>query len=86
MAVSIALTAAAHGAVLENHVEVLELLKKQQNGKEALFGAVVRDKLTGDKWKIRAKGVVNAAGPFVGTEGVLGHVQELIPPQQTLFA
>lgn len=67
MAVSIALTAAAHGAVLANHVEVVELLKKKGEGdKEVVCGAVVRDKLTGESWPIRAKGVINATGPFVG--------------------
>ena len=60
MAVTLARTANAHGAACLNHVEVVELVK--QGGQ--VRGAVVRDVLTGETWTIRAKGVVNATGPF----------------------
>lgn len=60
MAVTLARTANAHGAACVNHVEVVELAK--EGG--LVRGAVVRDTITGETWTIRAKGVVNATGPF----------------------
>ncbi|KAI8830277.1 FAD dependent oxidoreductase-domain-containing protein [Chytriomyces cf. hyalinus JEL632] len=72
MNVAIALTAVAHGAVVANHVEVVELVKKPRSkffgkagfGKDEICGAVVRDVLTGKTWTVKAKGVINATGPF----------------------
>ncbi|KAJ3067891.1 mitochondrial glycerol-3-phosphate dehydrogenase [Podochytrium sp. JEL0797] len=71
MNVAIALTAVAHGAVIANHVEVVELIKKPRTffgpkglGEQEICGAVVRDVLTGVSWTIKAKGVINATGPF----------------------
>jgi glycerol-3-phosphate dehydrogenase len=61
MAVTLALSAQTYGAVVANHVEVIDLEK--QAGK--LCGARVRDRLGGGEFSIRARGVVNAAGPFV---------------------
>ncbi|CAG8609362.1 11509_t:CDS:2 [Ambispora gerdemannii] len=61
MNVAIALTAIASGAVIANHTEVIELLK-DKNG--IVNGARVRDTLTGDEWDVKAKGVINATGPF----------------------
>ena len=61
MAVTLALTAQKNGAVVANHVEALAL--KKANGK--LCGARVRDTLSGEEFTIRARGVINAAGPFV---------------------
>ncbi|KEY65707.1 hypothetical protein S7711_07534 [Stachybotrys chartarum IBT 7711] len=66
---SIALTAALYGATVLNHVEVTGL-DKDANGK--ICGARVRDTLTGadgtpntsGEFKVRAKGVINATGPF----------------------
>lgn len=60
MAVTLARTAAAYGAVCANHVEVTGLVK--QGGRIA--GVTVRDRLDGEEFTIAAKGVVNAAGPF----------------------
>ncbi|MYL83528.1 FAD-dependent oxidoreductase [Desulfovibrio aerotolerans] len=60
MAVTLARTAAAHGAVCVNHVEVTGLVK--EGGR--IRGAQVRDRLDGRTWTVAAKGVVNAAGPF----------------------
>eukprot|EP01087_Luapelamoeba_hula_P008926 TRINITY_DN2270_c0_g1_i1.p1 TRINITY_DN2270_c0_g1~~TRINITY_DN2270_c0_g1_i1.p1 ORF type:complete len:724 (-),score=117.84 TRINITY_DN2270_c0_g1_i1:157-2328(-) len=75
MGVSIALTAAGYGAALANHVEAVSLLKKKTTAEadgakvetEQVCGAMVRDTLTGEMWQIRAKGVINATGPFVDT-------------------
>lgn len=61
MAVTLALTAQKQGAVVANHVEALALLKV--DGK--LCGAQVRDTLSGDEFTIKARGVINATGPFV---------------------
>lgn len=64
MNVVIGLTAIEQGAVLANHVEVVELLKRKRTGEdpkegalgdEELYGARVRDSLTGESWVIKAK-------------------------------
>ncbi|KAJ3020723.1 mitochondrial glycerol-3-phosphate dehydrogenase [Thoreauomyces humboldtii] len=76
MNVALALTAVAHGAVVANHTEVVRLLKKRRTtllgqhkfGSEEIYGAIVRDSLTGEEWEVRAKGVINATGPF--TDGL----------------
>ncbi|HKI52229.1 MAG TPA: FAD-dependent oxidoreductase [Geothermobacteraceae bacterium] len=60
MALSLALTAAAQGAVIANHVAVSGLLK--QDGK--IVGAQLTDSLSGETWPVRARGVINATGPF----------------------
>ena len=62
MNLTLALTAAAHGAALANYVEV-ERLRKSRSGR--ITGAAVRDRMTGADWEIRARAVINAAGPFV---------------------
>ncbi|OAA33459.1 glycerol-3-phosphate dehydrogenase [Moelleriella libera RCEF 2490] len=63
MNVSLALTAALYGATVLNHVEVTSL-EKDARGK--IVGAQVRDVLgaDGSPFTVRAKGVVNATGPF----------------------
>ncbi|KAJ3150024.1 mitochondrial glycerol-3-phosphate dehydrogenase [Geranomyces michiganensis] len=91
MNVAIALTAVAHGAVVANHTEVIRLLKKKRTtllgqhrfGSEEIYGAVVRDTLTGDEWEVKAKGVINATGPF--TDGLRKldsgvHTAEIVAP------
>ncbi|KAF7722136.1 mitochondrial glycerol-3-phosphate dehydrogenase [Apophysomyces ossiformis] len=65
MNVALALTAAYHGATVANHCEVIDLTK-DDNGK--VNGAKVRDTLTGEEWFVKAKGVINATGPF--TDGL----------------
>lgn len=61
MNVLLACTAAKLGADLANHVEVTKLYKNKSG---EVKGVYVRDVLTGDEWQIRAKGVINATGPF----------------------
>ncbi|KAH8316275.1 hypothetical protein KR067_004130 [Drosophila pandora] len=59
MCLSVALTAARYGADICNHMKVVRLLKNKEghvNGAEAV------DQLTGRKYTIRAKVVVNATG------------------------
>ena len=61
MNMALIMTAVQQGAVVANHVEVTSL-EKAGTGK--LHGARVRDGLTGKEFNIRAKGIVNATGPF----------------------
>ena len=61
MALSLALTAARYGAVISNHVAVTALRK--DNGR--ISGAQLTDTLSGESWEIKARGVINATGPFV---------------------
>lgn len=60
MNAALAVTAAAHGAVVANHVEVTGLVKEEGKVK----GAKLRDNESGEEWTVRAKGVINATGPF----------------------
>ncbi|XJZ28317.1 glycerol-3-phosphate dehydrogenase/oxidase [Bacillota bacterium Lsc_1132] len=50
------------GAVVNNYTKVIQFLYEQQ-GK--LKGVLVEDQLTGEKYEVRAKKIVNAAGPWV---------------------
>ena len=59
-ALALAMTAAEQGATVVSHVEVRGLRK--QNGQ--LCGAELLDRLSGAGWSIRARGVINATGPF----------------------
>jgi len=68
MNISLAMTAALYGATMVNHLEVTGL-EKDANGK--LCGARVRDLIAdrnsqenADEFVVRAKGIVNATGPF----------------------
>ena len=61
MALSLALTAEAQGAVISNHVAVTDILK--EDGR--ISGAELQDSLTGERWQLKARGVINATGPFV---------------------
>ncbi|KAJ9665092.1 mitochondrial glycerol-3-phosphate dehydrogenase [Coniosporium apollinis] len=67
MNVSIAMTAALYGATVVNHIEVTSL-EKDANGR--LIGARAKDciqEMNGKKaeeFTIRAKGIINATGPF----------------------
>ncbi|WP_020674826.1 glycerol-3-phosphate dehydrogenase/oxidase [Geopsychrobacter electrodiphilus] len=60
MALSLALTAAQQGAVIANHVAVKDLIKDGSK----ICGVQLCDSLTGKTWQVRAKGVINATGPF----------------------
>eukprot|EP01125_Pyxidicula_operculata_P015527 TRINITY_DN5277_c0_g1_i1.p1 TRINITY_DN5277_c0_g1~~TRINITY_DN5277_c0_g1_i1.p1 ORF type:complete len:535 (-),score=81.07 TRINITY_DN5277_c0_g1_i1:543-2147(-) len=60
--VMLACTAAAYGATIANHTEVINLTKNSSN---VVNGAVVRDRISGEEITVKAKGVVNAAGPFI---------------------
>lgn len=85
MNVSLAMTAAIYGATVVNHVEVTSLTK-DKNGK--LTGAVVKDRLpeldgkSTKEFRIRAKGVINATGPFTDAIRQLDdpNVSEIVAP------
>ena len=74
--VMLALTAAEHGAVVANYTEVVGF-EKDADGKIAVRpfhmflesfasqGARVVDRETGKQFTVKARGVVNAAGPYV---------------------
>ncbi len=55
-------TAASHGACIANYAEVTGF--EQQNGR--IVAATVEDRLTGERFTIRAGTVVNAGGVFAG--------------------
>ncbi|EPB92351.1 glycerol-3-phosphate dehydrogenase [Mucor circinelloides 1006PhL] len=61
----LALTAAKHGATIANHYELTGFIKNEEGH---IKGAKVKDCLTGDEWEMKAKGVINATGPF--TDGL----------------
>ncbi|POY70660.1 putative Glycerol-3-phosphate dehydrogenase [Rhodotorula taiwanensis] len=79
MNVALAMTAVQYGAVAANHCEVVHLLK-DADGKTK--GARMRDVLTGREWETKAKGVINATGPF--SDGLRKmddqKVQEIVSP------
>jgi len=85
MNVSIATTAAMYGATTVNHLEVTAL-EKDANGR--LNGARVknlinsRDGKTVEEFTIRAKGIINATGPFTDSIRKLDEptVQEIVAP------
>ena len=57
LTIEVARTAQASGAVLANHARVEEL-----RGDGRVTGAVVADEMTGQRFEVRARAVVNAAG------------------------
>lgn len=72
LAISLALTAADHGACLLNYVKVDSLLKD----KGMVCGVHASDQLGSDSWDIRAKAVINATGIF--TEAILALDQDRV--------
>src|SRR5579871_2718034 len=91
MNVSLATTASLFGATVVNHLEVVGLTK-DNNGR--LNGAIVKDKIQEaddkkvDEFRIRAKGVINATGPF--TDGIRKMdeptAQEIVAPSSGVHA
>jgi glycerol-3-phosphate dehydrogenase len=85
MNVSLAMTAALYGGTVVNHIEVTGL-EKDANGK--LCGARVKDLIQekngkkADEFVIRAKGVINATGPFTDSIRIMDdqNVKEIVAP------
>ena len=61
LTIEVARAAQAAGARLANHARVTELL-----GDGRVTGAVVADEMTGQRFEVRARAVVNAAGVWAG--------------------
>ena len=61
LTIEVARAAHGFGAVLANHARVAELL-----GDGQVTGAVVADEVTGQRFEVRARAVVNAAGVWAG--------------------
>lgn len=74
-----ALDAAARGAHLWTHVEAVELLRDPGAGGR-VTGARVRDRLTGDEWRIEAELVMNATGPWAPKVAKLAGVEVRLRP------
>jgi glycerol-3-phosphate dehydrogenase len=73
LTIEVARTAHAYGARLANHARVTGLL-----GEGRVTGAAVTDELTGQRFEVRARAVVNAAGIWAGevtalAGGAAGH-------------
>jgi glycerol-3-phosphate dehydrogenase len=74
MNLALILTAVKEGAVVANYVSATKLLQTPQIGDTSLasssegggklYGAAVRDAITGEEWEVHAKGIINATGPF----------------------
>lgn len=86
MNVSLAMTAALYGATTVNHIEVTGL-EKDAAGK--LCGARVRDLISDrdnkdNEFVVRAKGIVNATGPFVDAIHLMddAKAREIVAPSQ----
>ncbi|KAI9815127.1 MAG: mitochondrial glycerol-3-phosphate dehydrogenase [Pycnora praestabilis] len=85
MNVSLAMTAALYGSTVVNHIEVTGL-EKDANGK--LNGARVKDLVTerngkrAEEFSIKAKGVINATGPFTDSIRKMDdhEVEEIVAP------
>jgi len=72
LTIEVARTAQAYGAVLANHARVTRLL-----GGDRVTGAAVTDEMTGQRFEVRARAVVNAAGVWAGrVAGLAGGVTE----------
>ncbi|KAI4247559.1 MAG: hypothetical protein L6R42_009602 [Xanthoria sp. 1 TBL-2021] len=85
MNVSIAMTAALYGATVVNHIEVTSL---EKDGSGKLIGARVKDRvqekdgLKPQEFSIKAKGIINATGPFTDAVRKMDKpgVQEIVAP------
>ncbi len=63
--IHLAETAVEQGAVLLNYVEAVGLTRGGGRGGDGVDGVIARDVEGGEPWRVRARLVVNAAGPFV---------------------
>jgi glycerol-3-phosphate dehydrogenase len=62
------------GGETRNHTQVVDLL--QENSR--VIGAILQDDLTGERWEVRTRLVINAAGPWVD---VVNRTLDTPPPQ-----
>ncbi len=74
--VTVARTAAAHGALIANRVSAQQLLRSDEGGAESqVVGARVRDEETGQELEVRAKRVVLCAGVWTDLVHELGGIR-----------
>ncbi len=74
--VTVARTAAAHGALIVNRVSAQKLLRSDEDGAEGqVVGARVRDEETGQELEVRAKRVVLCAGVWTDLVHELGGIR-----------
>ncbi|GMK55798.1 hypothetical protein CspeluHIS016_0208540 [Cutaneotrichosporon spelunceum] len=85
MNLSLVSTAVQHGAIVANQCEVVALHKKpdpDRGGQERICGATLKDRMTGEEFDVRCRGVINATGPF--SDGVRKldepSVQDIVAP------
>lgn len=77
MNIAIAISTARMGGSVLNYVEVLEVHKtKDENGKEVVSGARVKDRMTEKEFNIKAKCVINATGPYTDTIRLMANKEE----------
>ncbi|KAK4536408.1 hypothetical protein CDCA_CDCA08G2433 [Cyanidium caldarium] len=81
--VTLAVTAALHGAVMANHTEVVSLIKRG-GSPGRVVGAVVRDRFTGDEFPVYARVVVNATGPFTDSIRAMDEGAEALTTQRMI--
>jgi glycerol-3-phosphate dehydrogenase len=81
MCLALALTATRYGATVANHVKAIHIIK-DDNGK--ICGAHLRDELTGKEWDVKAKCIINAAGPFTDSVRKMddNNVKEICTPSK----
>jgi glycerol-3-phosphate dehydrogenase len=85
MNVSLAMTAALYGATVVNHVEVTRLEKDADGKLCAAYAKDLVDEKNGKKtseFRIRAKGIINATGPFTDAIRKMDdeNVKEIVAP------
>lgn len=80
--VTLAVTAALHGAVIANHTEVTGLVKDASTGK--IIGAQIRDRFTGDEFPVYSRIVVNATGPFADRIRAMDEGPEALGPMRMI--
>ncbi|WFD01155.1 glycerol-3-phosphate dehydrogenase [Malassezia yamatoensis] len=83
MNIALVLSAVQHGATAANHCEVVALNKQTDDqGKETIVGARLRDRLNNEEFEVKAKGVINATGPFCDSIRKLDQptAQEIVAP------
>ncbi|KAF6024692.1 hypothetical protein EB796_017014 [Bugula neritina] len=64
MCLSLIMTAVRLGAHALNYTEVIDLIHREEDGKQVLCGARVRDKVSNEEYEIKAKCVINASGAY----------------------
>jgi glycerol-3-phosphate dehydrogenase len=66
--IAIAMSAAEKGAVISNYVEMMDVIRDENNTGKVVIGVQAQDRMTGNYFNIHAKKVVFAGGPF--TDGL----------------